>query len=184
RDTAFAALVDDLDSRDRLDSTLVWVNSEFGRTPRVNRAAGRDHWPWAYSLVLAGGGIAGGVCLGVTDAIAAYPTRDPHDPADLVATVYHLLGVPPATTVGDQFGRPHALVTGNPIATLLAGRSGGRSWRPLREDEFQAVTAAPVVADYSPIEPVRCPCELIGEVAELNPPALPSPCGSRVLLFQ
>ena len=79
-DRAFAALVTDLDRRGLLDSTLVWVNSEFGRTPRVNSGAGRDHWPWAYSLALAGGGIAGGVCLGATDAIAAYPTRDPHDP--------------------------------------------------------------------------------------------------------
>ena len=119
-DAAFTALVDDLDRRGRLDSTLVWVNSEFGRTPGVNRSAGRDHWPWAYSLVLAGGGIAGGVCLGATDAIAAHPTRDPHDPADLVATVYHLLGVPPATTIRDQLGRPHALVTGKPIDALLA----------------------------------------------------------------
>jgi hypothetical protein len=119
-DTAFAALVRDLGRRGLLDSTLVWVNSEFGRTPQVNRAAGRDHWPWAYSLVLAGGGIAGGVCLGATDAIAAHPTHDPHDPADLVATVYHLLGVPPATTILDQLGRPHALVNGKPIEALLA----------------------------------------------------------------
>jgi uncharacterized protein DUF1501 len=118
-DTAFAALVSDLDRRGRLDSTLVWVNSEFGRTPRVNRAAGRDHWPWAYSLVLAGGGIAGGVCLGATDAMAAYPTRDPHDPSDLVATVYHLLGVPPATTIHDQLGRPHTLINGRIIEPLL-----------------------------------------------------------------
>jgi uncharacterized protein (DUF1501 family) len=119
-DPAFAALVTDLDRRGRLDSTLVWVNSEFGRTPRVNRAAGRDHWPWAYSLVLAGGGIAGGVCLGATDAIAAYPTRDPHDPSDLVATVYHLLGVAPETTIRDQLGRPHALINGRVIEPLLA----------------------------------------------------------------
>jgi uncharacterized protein (DUF1501 family) len=119
-DTAFLALVTDLDRRGRLDSTLVWVNSEFGRTPRVNRAAGRDHWPWAYSLVLAGGGIAGGVCLGTTDAIAAYPTRGPHDPSDLVATVYHLLGIPPEMTVHEQLGRPHALINGKPIVALLA----------------------------------------------------------------
>ena len=110
----------DLDRRGRLDSTLVWVNSEFGRTPRVNKAAGRDHWPWAYSLVLAGGGIARGVCLGATDAIAAYPTRDPHDPSDLVATVYHLLGVPADSVVHDQLARPHTLISGRPIGALLA----------------------------------------------------------------
>jgi Protein of unknown function (DUF1501) len=119
-DRAFAALVTDLDRRGLLGSTLVWVNAEFGRTPRVNRGAGRDHWPSAYSLVLAGGGIAGGVCLGATDAIAAYPTRDPHDPSDLVATAYHLLGVPPGTIIRDQLGRPHALVNGSPIEGLLA----------------------------------------------------------------
>ena len=109
----------DLDRRGMLGSTLVWVNSEFGRTPRINSGAGRDHWPWAYSLVLAGGGIAGGVCLGVTDAIAAYPTRDPHNPSDLVATVYHLLGVPPDTTIHDQLGRPHTVVNGSKIDALL-----------------------------------------------------------------
>jgi hypothetical protein len=119
-DRAFTALVDDLDRRGQLDSTLVWVNSEFGRTPRVNSGAGRDHWPWAYSLALAGGGISGGVCLGATDAIAAHPTRNPHDPADLVATVYHLLGVPTDTVVHDQFQRPYGLVSGCKIDALLA----------------------------------------------------------------
>ena len=118
-DRAFAALVTDLDRRGLLGSTLVWVNSEFGRTPQVNAAAGRDHWPWAYSLVMAGGGVAGGVCLGATDAVAAYPTRDPRDPADLVSTVYHLLGVPADTEVHDPLGRPYALVNGRMIDALL-----------------------------------------------------------------
>jgi hypothetical protein len=119
-DRAFSALVTDIDQSGLLGSTLVWVNSEFGRTPRVNSAGGRDHWPWAYSLALAGAGIQGGVCLGATDAIAAYPTRDPHDPSDLVATVYHLLGVPHDTVIHDQLRRPHALVNGRSIDALLA----------------------------------------------------------------
>jgi uncharacterized protein (DUF1501 family) len=119
-DTAFAALVTDLDRNGLLDSTLVWVNGEFGRTPRVNSGAGRDHWPWAYSQVIAGGGVARGVCVGATDALAAYPTREPHDPSDMVATAYHLLGVPPGTVIHDQVGRPHALVNGVPIGGLLA----------------------------------------------------------------
>jgi hypothetical protein len=119
-DRAFSALVTDLDRRGLLDSTLVWVNSEFGRTPRVNNGAGRDHWPWAYSLVLAGGGIAAGHCLGATDAIAAYPTRDPYDPSDLVATVYHLLGVLPDTLIHDQLQRPYNVVQGRKIDVLLA----------------------------------------------------------------
>jgi uncharacterized protein (DUF1501 family) len=118
-DRAFSALVTDLDGRGLLDSTLVWVNSEFGRTPRVNTGAGRDHWPWAYSLALAGGGIAGGNCLGATDAIAAYPTRNPYDPSDLVATVYHLLGVPAETLIHDQLQRPYEVVQGRKIDALL-----------------------------------------------------------------
>lgn len=119
-DRAFAALVGDLDRLGLLESTLVWVNSEFGRTPRINSNAGRDHWPWAYSLALAGGGIAGGVCLGSTDRIAAYPTREPHDPADLVATVYHLLGIPPETVVRDHLQREYPLLLGKKIDALLA----------------------------------------------------------------
>ncbi|GAC1447645.1 MAG: DUF1501 domain-containing protein [Isosphaeraceae bacterium] len=119
-DTAFAALVADLDLRGLLDTTLVWANSEFGRTPQINSAAGRDHWPWAYSQVLAGGGIAEGLCLGATDAMAAHPTRAPHDPSDLVATVYHLLGVPPDTIVHDSLRRPYSLVNGVKIDALLS----------------------------------------------------------------
>lgn len=119
-DRAFSALVADLDHLGMLDSTLVWINSEFGRTPRINKGAGRDHWPWAYSLALAGGGIAAGVCLGATDRIAAYPTQQPHDPADLVATVYHLLGIPPTTTLRDPLQREYPLVLGTPIPGLLA----------------------------------------------------------------
>lgn len=118
-DRAFTALVNDLEGRGLLDSTLVWINSEFGRTPRVNGNAGRDHWPWVYSLAMAGGGIAGGVCLGASDAIAAYPTRDPHDPSDLIATVYHLLGIPADTIVQDQLKRPHPLLVGRKIDALL-----------------------------------------------------------------
>jgi hypothetical protein len=118
-DRAFTALVNDLDQRGRLDSTLVWINSEFGRTPRVNSNAGRDHWPWAYSLALAGGGIAGGACVGATDSLAAHPTREPHDPADLVATVYHLLGIPTETVIHDPLQRPYELVQGRKIDALL-----------------------------------------------------------------
>jgi hypothetical protein len=118
-DQAFTALVTDLDERGLLGQTLVLVNAEFGRTPKVNSAGGRDHWPWVYSLALAGGGVAGGVVYGSSDKIAAHPTSHPHDPADMAATVYHLLGVPPETLVYDQTHRPHALVQGERIAKLL-----------------------------------------------------------------
>ncbi len=119
-DRAFAALVDDLDGRGLLDTTLVAALAEFGRTPKVNSGAGRDHWPWVYSIALAGGGTAPGVVYGASDKIAAYPTASPHDPKDLAATVYHLLGVPTDTVVYDQTNRPHALVIGQKIDGLLA----------------------------------------------------------------
>jgi uncharacterized protein (DUF1501 family) len=118
-DQAFAALVADLDDRGLLDQTLVLANAEFGRTPKINRAAGRDHWPWVYSIALAGGGVARGVVYGSSDKAAAYPRAHPHDPRDLAATIYHLLGVPADTTVHDQTGRPHALVVGKKIDSLL-----------------------------------------------------------------
>jgi uncharacterized protein (DUF1501 family) len=118
-DQAFSALVEDLDQRGLLPQTLVLATAEFGRTPKVNTAGGRDHWPWVYSVALAGGGTAAGAVYGSSDRIAAYPTSHPHDPADLAATVYHLLGVPPDTIVHDQTNRPHALVVGRKIDGLL-----------------------------------------------------------------
>jgi uncharacterized protein (DUF1501 family) len=119
-DRAFSALVTDLDARGQLDRTLVIANAEFGRTPQVNRNAGRDHWPRVYSIALAGGGTRGGISYGASDAIAAYPAANPHDPADMAATIYHLLGVPADTQVRDPLGRPYPLVIGRPIAGLLA----------------------------------------------------------------
>ncbi len=118
-DQAFAALVSDLDERGLLGQTLVLANAEFGRTPKVNRASGRDHWPWVYSIALAGGGVGQGVVYGSSDKVAAYPSSNPHDPRDLAATVYHLLGVPADTTVHDQTGRPHPLVIGKTIDGLV-----------------------------------------------------------------
>jgi hypothetical protein len=118
-DGAFAALVEDLDQRGLLGQTLVLATAEFGRTPKINRAGGRDHWPWVYSVALAGGGTAPGRVLGASDRIAAHPADSPHHPADLVATVYHLLGVPADTQLDDQAGRPHALLAGEPIRSIL-----------------------------------------------------------------
>jgi hypothetical protein len=119
-DAAFTALVDDLAERGMLDETLVVVMAEFGRTPKINRNAGRDHWPWVYSLALAGAGIRPGTVYGASDISAAYPTADPHDPADMAATIYHLLGVPADTMLHDVQGRPHPLIVGKPIAGILA----------------------------------------------------------------
>jgi Protein of unknown function (DUF1501) len=119
-DTAFAALVEDMADRGMLDETLVLVNAEFGRTPAINKNAGRDHWPWVYSLVLAGAGIKAGTVYGASDNSAAYPTDRPHDPKDMAATVYHLLGVDPKTVIRDRDGRPYPLVIGRPIEGVLA----------------------------------------------------------------
>ena len=119
-DQAFGALVGDLDERGMLDETLVFVNAEFGRTPKINRNAGRDHWPWVYSLALAGAGVKAGLVYGSSDRMAAFPTADPHDQADMAATLYHLLGVPPDTTLHDAQQRPHRLVLGKKIDALLA----------------------------------------------------------------
>jgi hypothetical protein len=119
-DLAFTALVADLDERGLLKQTLVLANAEFGRTPRINAGAGRDHWPWVYSIALAGGGVGQGVVYGSSDKIAAHPTAHPHDPADMAATIYHLLGVAPDTLVHDQTARPHHLVIGQKIDGLLA----------------------------------------------------------------
>jgi hypothetical protein len=118
-DRAFAALVSDLDQRGLLEQTLVLATAEFGRTPQVNRSGGRDHWPWVYSVAMAGGGAAGGLVYGASDHVAAYPADRPHDPRDLAATVYHLLGVPANTIIHDQANRPYHLIIGQKIDGLL-----------------------------------------------------------------
>ena len=119
-DTAFAALVEDLEERGLLDETLVVMMGEFGRTPRFNKDGGRDHWPGCYSLVLAGGGVAGGHVYGASDSMAAAPTRDPVTPDDLLATVYHLLGVDYKSEVFDLLDRPLTVTDGKPVFGLMA----------------------------------------------------------------
>lgn len=119
-DTAFSALILDLEQRGMLADTLVLVNAEFGRTPAINAKAGRDHWPFAYSLALAGAGIRPGTVYGASDNSAAYPVDHPHDPKDMAATLYHLLGVDPSTNILDRSDRPFQVVIGKPIAGILA----------------------------------------------------------------
>jgi hypothetical protein len=119
-DAAFAALVEDLAERGLLDETLVILMGEFGRTPRFNSNGGRDHWPHCFSVVLAGGGVRGGLVHGASDRIGAYPTANPVSPQDLMATVFHCLGVNPHTIIHDLQHRPYALVDGTPLHALLA----------------------------------------------------------------
>ncbi len=117
---AFAALLDDLSERRLLDSTLVIWMSDFGRTPRINKDAGRDHWPQCYSMVLAGGGIRGGQVVGESDKSGAFPRTRPISPADVHATVYTALGYDPhGVTYKTLDGRPVALSQGKPIVELL-----------------------------------------------------------------
>jgi hypothetical protein len=118
-DRAFSALIEDLDERGLLESTLVIATGEFGRTPRINQEAGRDHWPDCYSLVFAGGGVKGGFLYGSSDKMGAYPATDPTTPADLAATIYWRFGLNPTSEIYDAFGRPHRLADGKPITQLF-----------------------------------------------------------------
>ena len=94
-DQAFAALIDDLVARGLLDETLVIAMGEFGRTPKINGNAGRDHWPHCYSVVFAGGGIRGGTTFGTSDRFGAYPDTEAVTPADLSATLFWRFGIDP-----------------------------------------------------------------------------------------
>ena len=119
-DRAFSALLEDLDQRGLLDETLVAWTGEFGRTPKINKDAGRDHWGNVYSTVLAGGGIAGGQVYGASDRMGGEPADHPVHVSDFVATIYHALGYGPNTVVHDTEGRPHAIVQGKPITALFS----------------------------------------------------------------
>ncbi len=119
-DQAVSALLEDLHSRGLLDETLVVWMSEMGRTPRINNGAGRDHWSFCYSIVMAGAGVRGGQVYGSSDRSAAYPSTNPASPADVAATIFHCLGVDPRREVTDQQGRPFVIGMGKPILALLA----------------------------------------------------------------
>ena len=117
---AYAALLDDLDERGLLDTTLVVWMGEFGRTPKINVDAGRDHWPGCYSVLLAGGGIRGGQVIGASDSIGAYPKDRPTTPAEIHATMFAALGYDVHNiTYQSADGRPIALTEGTPINELF-----------------------------------------------------------------
>lgn len=118
-DRGLAALVTDLEERGLLDSTLIVAMGEFGRTPRFNTSAGRDHWPDCYSALLIGGGVKGGTTHGKSDNLAAYPDRDPVTPGDLAATIFWRFGIDPATEIFDSLGRPHRAASGEPLRHLF-----------------------------------------------------------------
>jgi len=117
-DQALCALLTDLEERGLLDETIVaWVG-EFGRKPKIHRD-GREHWPYCYSGLLAGGGIRGGAQYGTSDKNAEHPADLPCTPQDYAATIYHALGVDPAMTLPDRFGRPMKICEGEPLRGLF-----------------------------------------------------------------
>jgi len=117
-DAAFSTLLDDLSERGLLAGTLVVCFGEFGRTPKINAAAGRDHWAGCNTVVLAGAGIRGGQVIGASDKVAAHPVARPISPADLAATIYHALGIDTRLELRDNLARPYLLTTGQPVAEL------------------------------------------------------------------
>ncbi|MHC4880086.1 MAG: DUF1501 domain-containing protein [Planctomycetota bacterium] len=122
-DRPIAALLEDLAQSGLLEDTLVVWNSEFGRTPKVNARAGRDHWGPCNSVVMAGAGVPGGQVYGASDKQAAYPIANKVTQDDIAATIYHLLGLHPETEVVDRLDRPHRIALGEPIYDVLGGES-------------------------------------------------------------
>lgn len=121
-DAASSALLSDLNQRGMLDRTMVAVLGDFGRTPKINgNNAGRDHWNYCYSVMLAGGGIRPGFVHGASDKQGAFPADRPTTPADIIATIYHQLGIDHRRELLDRFGRPHRIIpTGEVLRDLLA----------------------------------------------------------------
>lgn len=118
-DQGFSALLEDLQQRGLFDETLIVWLAEFGRTPKINSKAGRDHWAACNTVLLAGAGIPGGQVYGASDRIAAHPTSKPVSPDDLAATIYHLLGINPRTELITPEGQPLMLSNGEPVFELL-----------------------------------------------------------------
>src|SRR3954452_16132327 len=118
-DSGVSALFTDLAQRGLLGSTLGVITGEFGRTPRINKNAGRDHWGPAFTVMLGGGGIHGGRVVGRSDGRAEPPAGNPHGPEELAATIYHLLGIDPAEEFYTPEGRPVPIVSNGRVIREL-----------------------------------------------------------------
>jgi uncharacterized protein (DUF1501 family) len=118
-DQSLSALLSDLETRGMLEETLVVVMGEFGRTPKINANAGRDHWGDCSSVLMAGGGLRVGQVVGVSDRIGASPQSDPIDPVDIQATIYDRMGLDGHAEIVDPLGRPWAICTGRPVPALM-----------------------------------------------------------------
>src|SRR5262249_41672794 len=119
-DQTLPTFLEDLDARGLLDETLVVWMGEFGRSPKINNIAGRDHWPQCYTALLAGGGVKLGHVHGASGKTGAYPARDPVRPDELAATMFHLLGIDPKAEVQDALNRPLPISSGNPVMGVIA----------------------------------------------------------------
>ena len=124
-DQSFSALLEDLDQRGLLETTLVVCLGEFGRAPLValeskfaGASPGRKHWAAAYSIVLAGAGVRGGATIGATDRHAAYPINTKYGPWDVTATIFHALGIDPSSHFFDSSARPYSISSGQPITAI------------------------------------------------------------------
>jgi uncharacterized protein (DUF1501 family) len=131
-DQGVSALLDDMAATGLLDETLVMLLGEFGRTPKLSiqpgtkaRSPGRDHWAPCFFGLFAGAGVRGGQVIGKSDKIGAYPATTPYTPDDLGATVYHVLGLDPASEVRDRQNRPVTLNRGQVMQCLFDGRATG-----------------------------------------------------------
>jgi hypothetical protein len=118
-DNAYSALLEDLDQRGLLDSTLVVWLGEFGRTPKYNTNGGRDHWGHVFSIAMAGGGVRGGTIYGASDKDAAFPVEGRVEPHDVIATIFHCLGYHPDKEIHDTLGRPVLISRGDVIQPIL-----------------------------------------------------------------
>jgi hypothetical protein len=119
-DQTLPTLLLELEERGLLESTLVVWMGEFGRTPKINDQASRDHWPQCYTVLLAGGGVKRGFVYGESDRTASFPTKDPVRPDDLAATIYYLLGIDPHTEVYGAGKRPVLISEGTPVTAIVA----------------------------------------------------------------
>jgi len=123
-DRALSALLDDLAESGLLESTLIVMAGEFGRTPKIThlpqhyKLPGRDHWGAVQTVLFAGGGVRGGTVVGSSDRIGGYPASDPQTPEQMAATIYHALGIPATAVWHDEQDRPHQIYHGEPIRGL------------------------------------------------------------------
>jgi uncharacterized protein (DUF1501 family) len=119
-DQSVSALLDDLHASGLLESTLVILTGEFGRTPKINKDAGRDHWGPAWTMLVSGASVRGGAVIGATDKMAGHPVTERQTPENLAATIYQTLGIPRTLSWKDVDGRPYELCTAEPIAGIMA----------------------------------------------------------------